>query len=129
MQTATASSTPSQPPRELMVGEPGSPVGASADPRFAQYKIIRRNGSVVGFEPAKITIAMTKARMAPPPENVEATRKGQRGPTPAVRRPCPDAPKTTSKKAAMTSIRLLHDIPTLVSDGRWIGAGCALISA
>ena len=30
MQTATASSTPSQPPRELMVGEPGSPVGASA---------------------------------------------------------------------------------------------------
>ena len=56
MQTATASSTPSQPPRELMVGEPGSPVGASADPRYAQYKIIRRNGSVVGFESAKITI-------------------------------------------------------------------------
>jgi len=64
MQTATASSTPSQPPRELMVGEPGSPVGASADPRYAQYKIIRRNGSVVGFEPAKITIAMTKAFLA-----------------------------------------------------------------
>src|SRR5215218_10519552 len=64
MQTATASSTSSQPPRDLMVGESGSPVGASADPRYAQYKIIRRNGSVVGFEPAKITIAMTKAFLA-----------------------------------------------------------------
>src|SRR6188768_381918 len=64
MQTATASSTPSQPPRELMVGEPGSPVSSGSDPRFAQYKVIRRNGSVVGFEPSKITIAMTKAFLA-----------------------------------------------------------------
>src|SRR3954464_11428114 len=65
MQTATASPTSSQqPPRDLVVGEAGSPVGASADPRYAQYKIIRRNGSVVGFEPAKITIAMTKAFLA-----------------------------------------------------------------
>jgi len=32
--------------------------------RLAQYKVIRRNGSVVGFEPAKITIAMTKAFLA-----------------------------------------------------------------
>src|SRR5215213_6787773 len=65
MQTATASPNPSQqPPRDLVVGEPGSPVAASADPRYAQYKIIRRNGSVVGFEPAKITIAMTKAFLA-----------------------------------------------------------------
>jgi ribonucleoside-diphosphate reductase alpha chain len=31
---------------------------------FSDYKIIRRNGSVVGFEPAKITIAMTKAFLA-----------------------------------------------------------------
>src|SRR5215213_6159578 len=65
MQTATASPNPSQqPPRDLVVGEPGSPVAASADPRYAQYKIIRRNGSVVGFEPAKITIAMAKAFLA-----------------------------------------------------------------
>src|SRR5690349_13052607 len=64
MQTATATPSPSQPPRDLVVGEPGSPVAASADPRYAQYKIIRRNGSVVGFEPAKITIAMTKAFLA-----------------------------------------------------------------
>ena len=31
---------------------------------YAQYKIIRRNGAVVGFEPAKISIAMTKAFIA-----------------------------------------------------------------
>jgi ribonucleoside-diphosphate reductase alpha chain len=34
------------------------------DARFAQYKVIRRNGAVVGFEPAKISIAMTKAFIA-----------------------------------------------------------------
>src|SRR4030095_16800637 len=37
---------------------------SNADPRYAQYKVIRRNGAVVGFEPAKITIAMTKAFLA-----------------------------------------------------------------
>ena len=37
---------------------------SGADPRFAQYKVIRRNGSVVAFEPSKITIAMTKAFLA-----------------------------------------------------------------
>ena len=52
------------PPRDLIMGEPGSPVASAADPRFAQYKVIRRNGAVVGFEPAKITIAMTKAFLA-----------------------------------------------------------------
>jgi ribonucleoside-diphosphate reductase alpha chain len=52
------------PPRDLIVGEAGSPVMSGADPRFAQYKVIRRNGSVVGFEPSKITIAMTKAFLA-----------------------------------------------------------------
>ncbi len=31
---------------------------------YAQYKVIRRNGSVVGFEPPKIAIAMTKAFIA-----------------------------------------------------------------
>lgn len=31
---------------------------------YAQYRVIRRNGSVVGFEPAKIAIAMTKAFIA-----------------------------------------------------------------
>jgi ribonucleoside-diphosphate reductase alpha chain len=31
---------------------------------LAQYKVIRRNGAVVGFEPSKISIAMTKAFIA-----------------------------------------------------------------
>jgi len=31
---------------------------------LAQYKIIRRNGAVVGFEPTKISVAMTKAFLA-----------------------------------------------------------------
>jgi ribonucleoside-diphosphate reductase alpha chain len=32
--------------------------------QYSQYKIIRRNGSVAGFEPNKISIAMTKAFIA-----------------------------------------------------------------
>ena len=41
------------------------PAGSSA-PRAAypDYKIIRRNGAVVGFEPSKISVAMTKAFLA-----------------------------------------------------------------
>ncbi|MFZ6638802.1 ribonucleoside-diphosphate reductase subunit alpha [Undibacterium sp. TC4M20W] len=31
---------------------------------YSEYRIIRRNGSVVGFEPSKIAIAMTKAFLA-----------------------------------------------------------------
>ena len=43
-----------------------TPVSAQQDQQnvFSQYRIIRRNGSVVGFEPAKISIAMTKAFIA-----------------------------------------------------------------
>ena len=37
---------------------------AAREALYAQYKIIRRNGSVVGFEPAKVAIAMTKAFIA-----------------------------------------------------------------
>jgi ribonucleoside-diphosphate reductase alpha chain len=39
---------------------------ASPAPRsaYADYRIIRRNGAVVGFEPAKISVAMTKAYLA-----------------------------------------------------------------
>ncbi|MCB1949656.1 ribonucleoside-diphosphate reductase subunit alpha [Nitrosomonas sp.] len=32
--------------------------------RYSQYKIIRRNGAVVAFEPVKISVAMTKAFIA-----------------------------------------------------------------
>jgi ribonucleoside-diphosphate reductase alpha chain len=39
-------------------------MAANTDPRLAQYKVIRRNGAVVGFEPSKIAIALTKAFLA-----------------------------------------------------------------
>ncbi len=38
--------------------------GAAARGAYAEYKVIRRNGAVVGFEPAKIAVAMTKAFLA-----------------------------------------------------------------
>ncbi len=34
------------------------------DSRYSQYKIIRRNGAVVAFEPGKISVALTKAFIA-----------------------------------------------------------------
>jgi len=37
---------------------------ASPQERYADYKIIRRNGAVVGFEPDKIAVAVTKAFLA-----------------------------------------------------------------
>jgi ribonucleoside-diphosphate reductase alpha chain len=41
------------------------PEGATAARSgYAEYKVIRRNGAVVGFEPAKISVAMTKAFLA-----------------------------------------------------------------
>jgi ribonucleoside-diphosphate reductase alpha chain len=39
-------------------------VNSDRDAHYAQYKVIRRNGAVVGFEPSKISIAMTKAFIA-----------------------------------------------------------------
>src|SRR3982750_1276106 len=38
--------------------------GSAARSPFADYKVIRRNGAVVGFEPAKISVAVTKAFLA-----------------------------------------------------------------
>jgi len=38
--------------------------GATPQDRYADYKIIRRNGAVVAFEPDKIAVAMTKAFLA-----------------------------------------------------------------
>jgi ribonucleoside-diphosphate reductase alpha chain len=37
---------------------------STQSPVLAHYKVIRRNGAVVGFEPAKISVAMTKAFLA-----------------------------------------------------------------
>jgi ribonucleoside-diphosphate reductase alpha chain len=47
-------------------GKPGlqEAVPATAQPEFSQYKVIRRNGAVVGFEPGKISVALTKAFLA-----------------------------------------------------------------
>ena len=38
--------------------------GAAEQAHYGDYKVIRRNGAVVGFEPAKVSIAMTKAFIA-----------------------------------------------------------------
>jgi ribonucleoside-diphosphate reductase alpha chain len=53
-------------PSPSVPGKPGlqEPVPATAQPEFSQYKVIRRNGAVVGFEPGKISVAMTKAFLA-----------------------------------------------------------------
>ena len=50
--------------RPAVPGYDFSSAPSSQDSRYSQYKIIRRNGSVAGFEPAKISIAMTKAFIA-----------------------------------------------------------------
>jgi ribonucleoside-diphosphate reductase alpha chain len=64
MQLTSAAAGKSSPPAPgPAAGETGSAPEA-LDPRFAQYKVIRRNGAVVPFEPAKITVAMTKAFLA-----------------------------------------------------------------
>ncbi len=42
----------------------GEETSTAAAERYADYKIIRRNGAVVGFEPDKIAVAMTKAFLA-----------------------------------------------------------------
>src|SRR5689334_22082398 len=43
---------------------PTPETSATPDTQYSEHKIIRRNGAVVGFEPAKISIAMTKAFLA-----------------------------------------------------------------
>jgi ribonucleoside-diphosphate reductase alpha chain len=58
MQTTIASVT-----RPSAVPPSNAPADASGG-QWQAYQIIRRNGSVVGFEPAKIAIAMTKAFLA-----------------------------------------------------------------
>src|SRR5688572_4469372 len=61
--------------REMQIAQEGTAKNAaiglevseqSPAPRspYSDYKIIRRNGAVVGFEPAKISVAMTKAYLA-----------------------------------------------------------------
>ncbi len=48
-----------------LMGNPEQhPAGLSAQAGLSDIKIIRRNGAVVGFEPSKIQVAMTKAFLA-----------------------------------------------------------------
>ena len=65
-QTAqSASSSSSSVSSVISVTSALSVADASArETAYAQYKVIRRNGAVVGFEPPKIAIAMTKAFIA-----------------------------------------------------------------
>ena len=51
-------------PNTAIPGSLISPADVRTDDQFDQYKVIRRNGSVVVFEPVKISIALTKAFIA-----------------------------------------------------------------
>src|SRR5437660_6014001 len=65
MQVASSAVAPSPAsPQNPTAGESSSPLAVNTDPRLAQYKVIRRNGAVVAFEPSKIAIAVTKAFLA-----------------------------------------------------------------
>ncbi len=64
LSSATAAAAPATPHESHAPTADGVLTPGSGDVRLTQYKVIRRNGSVVGFEPDKITIAMTKAFLA-----------------------------------------------------------------
>ena len=49
---------------DISTGHSGQTSGALASSTLANYQIIRRNGSVVAFEPHKIAVAMMKAFLA-----------------------------------------------------------------
>jgi ribonucleoside-diphosphate reductase alpha chain len=51
-------------PQSLPATTPPSDLGPAVSTTFSQYKVIRRNGAVVGFEPGKISVAVTKAFLA-----------------------------------------------------------------
>ncbi len=61
MQLVGGGTTPSQ-----SVTSAGLPeaLSSAAPAMFVEFKVIRRNGAVVGFEPSKISVAMTKAFLA-----------------------------------------------------------------
>ena len=61
MQMTSTDAVPANDPRAAFAAIASD---APADPRYADYKVIRRNGAVVPFEPSKIAVAMTKAFIA-----------------------------------------------------------------
>jgi|GEM_PF-1963187 len=69
MQTSAASLTTSSSSATSAYPQTGSPLPAArmdapSAPVWQSFHVIRRNGGVMGFEPAKIAIAMTKAFLA-----------------------------------------------------------------
>ncbi len=61
---AATDSVPTSPMLANNAADSVSSSPSSSSNQFDQYKVIRRNGSVVIFEPAKISIALTKAFIA-----------------------------------------------------------------
>jgi len=51
-------------PSSIGVSLPEVSSSFSTASAFGDYKVIRRNGAVVGFEPSKISVAVTKAFLA-----------------------------------------------------------------
>ena len=51
-------------PRPAGMAPQAGEAGAQAERRFDDFKVIRRNGAVVEFQPEKVSIAMTKAFLA-----------------------------------------------------------------
>src|SRR6266849_2517560 len=60
MQIAADVTTPQSIPGTTTLAD----LSTAIQPEFSQYRIIRRNGAVVGFEPGKISVAVTKAFLA-----------------------------------------------------------------
>ena len=60
MQIAQQGETPANPAPSVSVPESAGALRSE----HSDYKVIRRNGAVVGFEPGKISVAMTKAFLA-----------------------------------------------------------------
>ncbi|WP_449369578.1 ribonucleoside-diphosphate reductase subunit alpha [Thiomonas sp.] len=60
----TSTTTESNPAVQHFSPQDGVTASQAALGDFSDYKIIRRNGAVVGFEPGKIAVAMTKAFLA-----------------------------------------------------------------
>ncbi|BBB65094.1 ribonucleoside-diphosphate reductase [Undibacterium sp. YM2] len=63
MHSSIEISTSSKPELGSVLNVAATPAANSLN-SYSEYRIIRRNGSVVGFEPSKIAIAMTKAFLA-----------------------------------------------------------------
>jgi len=64
MQRVESTTIAQQQPQAARSLQSSSVTAGNSRPELADYKIIRRNGSVAAFEPSKISIAMTKAFLA-----------------------------------------------------------------